>query len=456
MSIKLQKIGRPLLLLGLMIMLSALTNWAYAQQLTNDKPMTGASFQAAATTTNKRLIGYYMASSIYTDTKSTISPPFFVTEIPANKLTHINYAFANVSSDGGCVLGDPWADTQYPYPGDRWDEPLRGNFKQLKLLKQQYPQLKTLLSVGGWTWSENFSNAALTPASRQHFAQTCVQMMEQYGFDGLDIDWEYPVSGGETPGRPEDKQNYTLLLEELRNQLNAQGALDGRAYLLTIAAPIGPDTITNLELPQLAQFLDWINLLAYDFHGDWDNLTGFNAPLYHAPGDPFAQGERLNDHAAVQAYLDSGIPADKVVLGVPFYGRGWSGVANINNGLYQPKSGEPPPGTRGAGSFDYYDLKARFLPTYPRYWSTVARVPWLYNPNTGIMISYDDPTSLGFKADYINTNNLGGAMIWELGGDDSQSSLVTALYDRLQDSSVHLYDFAGEITDPNADIPNNH
>ncbi|MEZ4731055.1 MAG: glycoside hydrolase family 9 protein [Caldilineaceae bacterium] len=391
-------------------------------------PTAAVTGTATPPTGAKRIIGYYTAWSIY-------DRQYFVTEIPADKLTHINYAFANVTSDGRCILGDEWADVQYPYPGDIGGEPFLGNFKQLNRLKQQHPHLKTLLSVGGWTWSGNFSNAALTAASRQQFAQSCVQVMKQYGFDGLDIDWEYPVSGGLTTGRPEDKQNYTLLLAELRSQLDAQGALDGRSYLLTIAAPAGPSNISNLELPQIAQHLDWLNLMTYDFHGDWDNHTGFNAPLYPAPGDPFTQGDLLNGYAVVQAYRNTGIPSDKLVLGAPFYGRGWSGVANTNNGLYQATTGVPP-GTWEPGFFDYYDLKARFLPTYPRHWSDAALVPWLYNPATGIMISYDDPESLGHKADYVHINNLSGVMFWELSGDDSQSSLLTTLYDRLLGSDT--------------------
>ncbi len=384
---------------------------------------------ATATTTGqtsgpKRVIGYYAAWSIY-------ARNYFVSDIPADKLTHINYAFANVSavigSTGGeCVLGDVYADTEYNYPGDNQSESLRGNFKQLNKLKQQHPQLKTLLSIGGWTWSGNFSAAALTTASRQRFAQSCVQMMGQYGFDGLDIDWEYPVSGGLMPGRAEDKQNYTLLLAELRTQLNAKASQDGRAYLLTIAAPAGPTTLVNLELAKIAQHLDWINLMTYDFHGGWENRTGFNAALYADPDDPTAQSDLLNVDATAKAYLAAGIPPDKLVIGVPFYGRGWSGVTNVNKGLYQSASGVPQ-GTWEAGMFDYHDLKQNYLPTYTRSWNFAARVPWLYNPDTRIMISYDDPESLAQKIDYVKNKGLGGVMIWELSGDDAQSTLLMTL-----------------------------
>ncbi|MGB0385146.1 MAG: glycosyl hydrolase family 8 [Ardenticatenaceae bacterium] len=375
---------------------------------------------------DKVIVGYYPAWGIY-------GRNYFVTDIPADKLTHINYAFANVSSAGECVLGDPSADTQYSYPGDSASDPLRGNFNQLNLLKEQHPHLKTLISVGGWSWSGHFSDAALTAASRQQFAESCVALMKEYGFDGIDIDWEYPVNGG-LPGnstRPEDKQTYTLLLAELRAQLDAQEAQDGAPrkpsdhYLLTIAAPAGPSAYVNFELDQIHQHLDWINLMSYDFHGSWENQTNFNAPLYAPADDP--SSNQLNVNAAVQAYLAAGVPSQKLVMGVPSYGRGWSGVPNLNHGLYQSSTGIPP-GTWEAGNFDYQDLKDNYLNRYTRYWNDEAKVPWLYNSKTGIMITYDDPESFAHKVDYIHHHTLAGAIFWELSGDDAQNSLLNTLY----------------------------
>lgn len=376
----------------------------------------------------KRIIAYYTAWSVY-------GRNFHVPDIPADKLTHINYAFANISG-GKCVLGDPYADIDKFYPGDSWDAgALRGSFHRLQILKQQHPNVKTLISVGGWTWSTYFSDVALTATSRQVFAQSCVQFMKQYGFDGIDIDWEYPVSGGLPTNvyRPADKHNYTLLLAELRNQLNAQGTADGRSYLLTIAAPAGPGIYANLELNQIHPYLDWVNLMTYDFHGGWESTTNFNAPLYATTNDPSPDPSvRLyfNTSSAVQGYLGGGIPANKIVVGVPFYGRGWAGVPNVNNGLYQSSTGLPQ-GTWEAGVFDYKDLLNNYLGHgYTRYWNSQAQVPWLYNPSNGVMISYDDPQSIGLKADYINQWNLGGAMFWEISGDNNGAadSLLNTLY----------------------------
>jgi chitinase len=390
---------------------------------------------------SKRVIGYYTAWSTY-------GRDYQVSEIPADKLTHINYAFANISSEGTIALGDPYADVDKFLPGDSWDNgALRGNFHQLQKLKEANPNLSTLISVGGWTWSSRFSDVALTDASREKFVASCVEFVQKYGFDGVDIDWEYPVSGGldGTKHRPEDKQNYTLLMQEFRRQFDALEATTGKHYLLSIAAPAGPANYSNMELAALAQSVDWINLMTYDFHGGWDAATNFNSPLYASAADPTADPTvrtQFNTDSAVDGYLAAGVPADKIVIGVPFYGRGWSGVADVNHGLFQSAAGLPQ-GTWEAGVFDYHDLKDHYLGTYDRYWSDEAQVPWLYNPQTKTMISYDDPQSLGVKARYVRDRNLGGVMFWDLSGDDAQHSLVNALQTNLAATDQVLADWTG-------------
>lgn len=383
----------------------------------------------------KRIVGYFVSWGVY-------DRDYHVEDVPADKLTHINYAFANVSADGRCILGDAYADTDKFYEGDSWDAgALRGNFNQLQKLKEEHPHLKTLISVGGWTWSGRFSDVALTPQSRATFAQSCVQFMLDYGFDGIDIDWEYPVSGGlgTNTTRPEDKENYTLLLRELRDQLDAQTAADGNEYLLTIAAPAGPGIYANYELDAIADILDWINLMAYDFHGTWESTTGLHAALHPAGDDPAPDpvvATQFNVDAAAQAYLSAGVPAEKLVIGTAFYGRGWSGVGATANGLYQSASGAAP-GTWEPGNYDYKDIATNLLGSgYARHWHAEALVPWLYSPSAGVMITYDDPESIGHKADYVVSNGLGGAMFWELSGDlpPGPGSLLDALYDGLNDA----------------------
>jgi chitinase len=351
----------------------------------------------------KRIVGYYTSWSIY-------QRDFQVADIPAGKLTHVNYAFANVDAETGeCKLGDIWSDD--------------ANFRYLGELKEKVPHLKALISVGGWTWSGGFSDAALAEMSRRHFVESCLNrfLVGRYAgiFDGIDIDWEFPVSGGlpQNPARTEDKENYTLLMREFRRQLDELEAQTGRHYLLTIAAPASADIYANIELGAISQHLDWLNLMAYDFHGSWDKTTEFHAPLYASAADPGP--DYLNAHSAVQGYLAAGIPADKLVLGVPFYGRGWAGVHDVNHGLYQPVT-HLPKGTWEQGAFDYKDLVRNYVGQngYTRYWHNEAQAPWLYSPDAQVFITYDDPESLALKAEYVNEWNLGGVMFWELSADD--------------------------------------
>lgn len=349
----------------------------------------------------KKIVGYYAGWSSYSG--------YSANKIDATKLTHINYAFANIGPDLKIALGYPDIDLE--------------NFKQLCLLKQANPNLKTLISVGGWEWSGKFSDVALTDASRTAFADSAVNFIIQYGFDGIDIDWEYPVSGGLNTNikRPEDKQNFTLLLQKLREKLDARGAIDQKHYLLTIAGGAGSGYVGNVELSKLQQYLDYATIMTYDLHGTWDTYTDFNAPLYNNT-DVSPQYKGSVD-SSVSAWLNASFPAEKLVMGVPFYGYVYSTVKNTNNGLYQTFS--------GANSLSYNTIVNNYLntPSYVKYWHSQSLVPWLFNGS--VFISYDDPQSIGLKADYIKSKNLGGAMIWEL-SQDHNHDLQNALYDRLK------------------------
>ncbi len=398
-----------------------------------------------------KIIGYYPAWANY-------GRAYKVTDMDVSKVTHINYAFADICwngihgnpdptgpnpqtwtcqdnvgqinvPNGTIVLGDPWIDTQYSYPGDTWDTPIRGNIGALIKLKQANPGLKTIISVGGWTWSNRFSDVAATAATRETFANSAVDFIRKYQFDGVDLDWEYPVSGGLAGNsvRAADKQNYTLLLQKIREKLNAAGTADGKQYLLTIASGASPAFATNTELGNIAATVDWINIMTYDFNGGWQNISAHNAPLYYDPAAASAgvpDATTFNVASAVQRYLDSGVPAAKLVMGMPFYGKGWANCANAGNGQYQSCSGLPA-GTWEAGSFDYSDLQARFinLNGYTRYWNDAAKVPYLFNASTRTYISYDDPESFGYKTAYLKSKGLAGAMFWEFSGDRNKTLL---------------------------------
>ncbi len=380
-----------------------------------------------------RVVGYYTSWSIY-------AQQYYVDDVPAERLTHLNYAFANIADDGACILGDDYADAAFAYFADETDPrtdalgvPLRGNLAALLRLKQAHPHLQTLLSVGGWTWSTGFTDAALTEESRARFVQSCVNLMLRYGFDGLDIDWEFPVTQGPGyfQGRPEDRQNFTLLLREFRRQLDAQGTLDSRPYLLTIAAPQVEMFWQHIELDAIHPYLDWINLMTYSFHGGWAEVTSHHAALFPTPRNPDAGTAAYNVHGTVSAYAAAGVPPEKLVIGVPLYAHGWSGVPAQNDGLYQPFDGLTD-GTWGCcGLYDYADIAANYLPAWTRYWDVDAQAAWLYDPAAGVLISYEDPQAVAAKAAYVQQVGLGGIMLWELSQDDDAHTLLNAAWDGL-------------------------
>ena len=350
-----------------------------------------------------RLIGYLASWKL--------GATYRVSDVPADQLTHLIYAFAAVSETGECVSASVPTDQAY--------------LPELVRLKQQNPRLQTLISIGGGGGPGHFAVAVQSPAAQERFARSAVAFMKQAGFDGIDLDWEYP-SGDD------QKHGLALLLAELRRQLDDAGQLAGRPYLLTLAAAAGVARFADFAVEEIFRPVDWLNLMSYAFHGTWSAITNFDAPLYATASDPSADLQRAtyNTDFAVHAYLGLGVPADKLVVGVPFFGYGWKGVADVNHGLFQPANGLPP-GTLASGVFEYRDLKENYLGSYQRFWHDEAQVPWLYNPGTGVMITYDDPESVGAKADYVRGQGLGGAMIWELTADDRQHSLVSALAAKL-------------------------
>jgi chitinase len=352
---------------------------------------------AAAPGTAERAASFHVIG-YYADWTATRYP---LADIPAGKLTHVNYAFGKIRSDNKLTWNASLANDQ-AYPGDCSDPGCaHGLFNQITLLKKKQPHLKFLLSVGGWTDSGPFYEMAAGDASRQTFVDSCAAFLKTYPqFDGIDIDWEHPVAGGLQPGQPRDAHNYVLLLGALR------GAI-GSDKLLTVAVGAGPRAIDPLEYAEMAQSLDWVNVMTYDFHSG-GSRTGFNAALYNHddPSNP-----RLNLNDAVQAILAKGVPRNKLVAGMPFYGRGWKGVDSESVG------------SAVAGSMQvggYRVIADTFLkaPGFVRRWDDVANVPWLYNAETKEWITYEDPQSMRIKGEYVAAQNLAGAMFWELSNDN--------------------------------------
>lgn len=366
---------------------------------------------------SQRCVAYFTSWSAY-------ARAIEVSNMDPTLLTHVNFAFANLREDGSVVIGDSWVDVEKPFGGDSWSDDSaadgRGHFKQLRLMKQKYPHIKTLISVGGWTWSSNFSKVAANEASRQKFAETALTFCTKYGFDGVDIDWEFPVEGGnDIPHLPEDKENYTKLLKKCREVFDAQGEKDGKHYLLTIAGGPNPSFVKNTETKKMMDYLDFINVMSYDYHGGWENKTGHNAPLYSTdPADPLCVSN------TIEAYIKAGVKPEDLNMGLAYYGRGWVNVSSSdNNGYLQAAQTSPQTasgfgiGTWEGACFDYWDLTDNYLGKagYKRYFDNEAKVPYLFNGTN--FISYDDGESIRYKLDYANKKKLGGVMFWEFSGD---------------------------------------
>jgi chitinase len=363
----------------------------------------------------------------------------------AERLDLLAYAFATIGADDLVALADPAADIEQPYSAatsldGSADQPgagvLRGSFNQLRKLKLLHPALKLVISIGGWNGSARFSDLAADQGRRRAFAASCIERLiagnfspgvRQAGlFDGLDIDWEYPATAGASPhARAEDARNFTTLLAELRTQLDQRGAADARRYLLTAALPATPAVYRRLELGEIHRSLDLLLLMTYDYHGAWDGRTGPLAALHPAAGDPLGDGQLCSERA-IADYLAAGVPAAKLVLGVPFYGHGWQGVAPgpQGDGLYQGASG-PAKGSTASGSDDYRNLAK--LGAGTRFFDPGSVSSWYYDPVAQLLWSYDDAQVVGAKRAFAAARGLGGVMCWELSGDDDAGTLIHAL-----------------------------
>lgn len=350
----------------------------------------------------------------------------------AGLLTELDYAFGRVADDQ-CQIADHEASLRHSYseaesvngqadPGG--PNQLRGTFHQLQELKRRYPKLRVVISFGGWGASGGFSSAA-QPDHLRGFVRSCVHtFIEGYFapgihapgiFDGIDIDWEYPVSGGVTPGRPEDTKNFTALAAEFRRQLDAVRP----GLLLTAALPAEPELYRQFELKQISRYLDDVAIMAYDMHWDTEPVTNLHSALFHDPGDPSKPpSSDYNGDFAVRAFVQAGVPRKKIIFGVPFYGKGWTGVKDVNHGLYQAATG--PAQAPGA----YRDLKA-LPPTADRqyYRGPATCSVW----SDGNFWSYDCPEAMRAKMDYIRRQRLGGVMFWELSHDTPEGELLHAL-----------------------------
>ncbi|WP_217166573.1 glycoside hydrolase family 18 chitinase [Streptomyces sp. AC512_CC834] len=342
-----------------------------------------------------------------------------VTSGSAEKITHINYAFGNVQG-GKCTIGDAYADYDKAYTAaqsvdgvaDTWDQPLRGNFNQLRKLKAMYPHIKVIWSFGGWTWSGGFPEAVQNPAA---FAKSCHDLVEDPRwadvFDGIDLDWEYPNACGLSCDTTSGKNAFSSMMKAMR----AEFGNDLVTAAVTADASDG-GKIEAADYGAAAQYIDWYNVMTYDFFGAWAKTgpTAPHSPLTSYDGIP-QQG--FNSAEAIAKYKAAGVPSDKMLLGIGFYGRGWTGVTQSAPG---GTATGPAAGTYEAGIEDYKVLKNSCPAT-----GTVAGTAYAHCGSN--WWSYDTPATIKSKMDWAQQQNLGGAFFWEFSGDTANGELVSAI-----------------------------
>ncbi|KAK7416574.1 Chitinase 4 [Neonectria magnoliae] len=341
-------------------------------------------------------------------------------DLPASKISHVLYSFMNVRADGTVYTEDSYADLEKHYDTDSWNDAgtnAYGCIKQLYLLKKANRQLKVMLSIGGWTYSTNFPAAASTAETRATFATSAVTIMKDWGFDGIDIDWEYPADETQAV-------NMVLLLQAVRDELDTYAATfaPGHHFQLSLAAPAGSSNYEKLHLTEIGSVLDHINLMAYDYAGSWDSFSGHAANLYlnveKANTTPF------NTDSAIKAYTSAGVATEKIVLGMPIYGRSFQATSGIG----QAFSGV------GTGSWEagVWDYKALPKDGAKVEYDEVAQAYYSYDPSTQELISFDTPDMVQKKVSYLQGLDLGGSMFWEASSDkNGTDSLISTSFSSL-------------------------
>ncbi|MGX1477503.1 UNVERIFIED_CONTAM: chitinase [Streptomyces canus] len=407
--------------------LTAGTDYSYTVQARDTADQTGPASGAVAVHTtggttdppptgSKVKLGYFTEWGVYGRNYHVKN---LVTSGSASKITHINYAFGNVK-DGKCVVDDTYAAYDKAYTADQsvsgvadtWDQPLRGNFNQLRELKAKYPHIKVLYSFGGWTYSGGFAQAAANPAA---FAASCKSVIEDPRwadvFDGIDIDWEYPNACGLTCD--------TSGAAAFKNLMGALRSEFGPSYLVTAAITADGSSggkIDAADYGGASQYVDWYNVMTYDYFGafDADGPTAPHSPLTSYAGIPTAG---FNSADAIAKLKSKGVASNKLLLGIGFYGRGWTGVTQAAPGGSATGAA---PGTYEAGIEDYKILKASCPTT-----GTVAGTAYAYCGNN--WWSYDTPATIAGKMTWAKNQGLGGAFFWEFSGDTGNGELVSAI-----------------------------
>jgi len=364
-----------------------------------------------------KIVGYFPQWGLYGN--------FFVNNLvtsgSAPLLTHLNYAFGNIVNNQ-CQSYDTWADYQDPLPASETvngqadsSDPnaFVGNFHQLQELKQLYPQLRIVMSIGGGSLDPALWSSAAAKENRQAFVKSCIDMYingsfaagitEPGIFDGFDIDWEFPSS-------PSDRASLTKLMAEFRRQLDAVRP----GLTLSLVAPPGTWAFNFIDLDKVQPSVDFFNVETYDYDGPWENQTGFVAPLYRSQFDPNGSN---NADATIQTYLRRKLDPQKIMFGIPFYGYAWTASPGRHHGLFQPGT----PVDQGDG----YNYIRTVAAGFTKYRDPKTKAPWLYDGTT--FWTFDDPPSIWFKMRYVHDQHLGGVMIWDLSSDLPNGLLLKSI-----------------------------
>lgn len=358
----------------------------------------------------KEIIGYYPNWQWY-DRAKLVQP----STIAYAKYSIINYCFFKPEANGAISNTDSWADENLLQGQINWSTTPVSYYPNTSIIDLAHNAgTKVMVSIGGWTLSDNFPAIAGSPSKRAMFAGECNRLLSFYNFDGIDIDWEYPGYTDHS-GTTADKPNFTIFLQEIRDSITALGNRTGKNYLLSACFGASQAHANNIEWNNVSAILDMINLMTYDFFGAWDCVANHNSPLYStASGDP-----SFNINSAFGMLTGTyGVPAGKINLGCAFYGRSQTGATalnastncGVNNSVFSADDGSPL----------YYNIMANYA-QFDRYWDNNAKVPYLLGNAggnaSGTFVSYDDKESIGYKAQYIQSNNARGAIVWEMTGD---------------------------------------